>query len=163
MKPIIITTSTGTEYTVYPKLLSMMELRPILDQMREYETGRMRLRARIEVAIAHARRAQQQAEESDDFDEGAALLESAIERIHTEQAAFDAHLDSLAVLSLYVKSVKGFSDVSEIPAVDYHDLVDVVRGYVENGGQGAQSGEGASVSPTWRKPGSSQESSTQKP
>ena len=162
-QPILITCSSGTEYRVVPKLLSMTQIRLTLAELREYDQQTMRLAARIEVAIRQARRARDKAGEMDDYDDAVELVDAAVQRVAEAQNEHDDHLGSKLTLNAYAESIKGFDNFEDLPAADYADILDTVRKYVEGQMNPAGDlGEGQ-PSPTWRKVGSSQAQSTPTP
>ena len=162
-QPILITCKSGTEYRVTHKLLSMTQIRLVLEKLRQHEQETMRLAARIEVAVRQARRVRDRAGEMDDYDAAMEMVDEAVGRIAEAQNAHDDHLAAQLTLNAYAESIKGFDNYEDLPAADYADVLEMVRKYVEGDLQGfGDSGEGQ-VSPTWRKVGSSKAQSTPTP
>ena len=160
---IEVTTSRGNKYIVTPKMLSVTESRALSDLGREYQGEQARLRARVEATIRMVRREIDAVGELDfsEYDEGMKRVDAAQRKQEEAVAAFEAHIVTRYLLADYADSIEGYDDLTDIPAWDSADLIDVVRRWSDGSDLGVNA-SGEALSATWRLRGSAEGESTQK-
>ena len=160
---IEISTSRGGKYVITPKLMTVLEIRVVQEQMRTYESEKVRLASRFESTVRIARRETEAAgrRDIDEYEEAMERVDRATEMVERARLELHEHATSLYPLEFYVDSIAGYETLTDIPAWDSREILEIVTDWVDGGDlAGHKSGEAPSAK--WQLLGSPAATSTPK-
>ena len=132
------TTSRGVTYHCQVLNLSVTESRARATQNRAFQADLNRLNARNDVARkAMTRIDNLEVKDNTDIDALYADIDKASERLRASEDALALHLDNYDLLSLFVQSIDGYTNLTDLPTSDYQELIDLARDFTD----GVVSGE----------------------
>ena len=158
---IEISTSRGGKYVITPKMMNVLEIRTVQERTRVYDANKVRLASRLEATLRIARRETEAAGRRDinEYDRAMERVDRATELVEQARLEFHEHVTSLYPLEFYVDSIAGYEALTDIPAWDSGEILDLVTKWVD----GADLGEhklGEAPSATWQLLGSAAATST---